>query len=230
MKYDTIWFDADETLFDFSATELQAFTQTFREFGWQGEMGAIYSTYRAESDILWALLEKGAIQKEFLRDERFERTLSAHRVPGSAKDFSARYLEILPETCTLVDYAMALCEKLSARQMILGIITNGFESIQQRRLEVSGLAPFISFMVASEACGYAKPDLRFFEHAASQSPKFSKERVLVVGDRLETDILGAAAFGVDSCWFNPHGLPNLTQVKPTYEINHLSELERLLLF
>ena len=33
--------------------------------------------------------------------------------------------------------------------------------------------------------------------------KISKMRVLVIGDRIVTDIKGAQDFGVDACWYNP---------------------------
>lgn len=223
MKYNAIWFDADQTLFDFSATEYQVFSRTLHEFGLGHDITAFYATYRRESDILWALLEEGKISKEFLRDERFRRTLAAHGADGDPEVLGARYLEILPETCVLMDKALEVCGFLAERAT-LGIITNGFEKVQMRRLEVSGLKNYFDFVVVSEACGYAKPDVRFFEYASELTPNFQKEKVLVVGDRLEADIKGAQNFGVDSCWFNPMKIEKYADVVPTFEISHLSEL------
>lgn len=230
MKYTAVWFDADETLFDFSSSEKLAFSKTLAEFGLGKDLSDFYSTYRRESDILWTLLEQGEISKEFLRDERFRRTLATHGVDESvsATEVSYRYLEVLPETCALMDHALELCKEL-AQKIKIGIITNGFEQIQRQRLQVSGLEPYIDFLLASEACGVAKPDVRFFEKAAALTSNFSKDKVLVVGDRLETDILGAARFGVDSCWYNPGGLTNQLEVKPTFEVAHFSELQKRLL-
>jgi FMN phosphatase YigB (HAD superfamily) len=56
-----------------------------------------------------------------------------------------------------------------------------------------------------------------------------KEEVLVVGDSLRSDILGGISYGVDTCWYNPRDNSNLTSHQPTYEINHLNELKKILL-
>jgi FMN phosphatase YigB (HAD superfamily) len=106
----------------------------------------------------------------------------------------------------------------------VGIVTNGFEKVQTRRLHGSVLAPHIHFMIVSEQCGFTKPDVRFFDHTMKTAGLFQKSRTLVIGDRLETDIAGAHAFGVDSCWFNPAQLSGHPTILPTYEIQQLSEL------
>jgi FMN phosphatase YigB (HAD superfamily) len=50
----------------------------------------------------------------------------------------------------------------------------------------------------------------------------------VIGDRWEADILGAHLFGVDSVWFNPQKKDRPAGPAPTFEIQHLSELKKLL--
>jgi 2-haloacid dehalogenase len=103
----------------------------------------------------------------------------------------------------------------------VGIITNGVESIQSRRIASSGLGEHISFVSTSEACGYAKPDSRFFDYAAGMARAFSKHETVIVGDRLDADILGANRFGIDSCWFNPGRAANASEAVPTCEVGSL---------
>ena len=50
----------------------------------------------------------------------------------------------------------------------------------------------------------------------------------VVGDSIASDIRGGAAAGIVTCWFNPHGAPNLSDITPDYEIRRLSQLPELL--
>ncbi len=57
---------------------------------------------------------------------------------------------------------------------------------------------------------------------------FSKHSALVIGDRLETDILGAHNYGLDACWFNPTNAQNTLNIKPKYEISHLTEIKKLI--
>jgi 2-haloacid dehalogenase len=43
---------------------------------------------------------------------------------------------------------------------------------------------------------------------------FSAKETIVIGDRLDADIVGANRFGIESCWFNPGRLTNNTQALP----------------
>ena len=114
----------------------------------------------------------------------------------------------------LIDGAREVCETLS-RISEVGIITNGVESIQNRRIAASGLSDYISFVATSEACGHAKPDVRFFEYAANMARAFSKDATIIIGDRLDADILGANRYGIASCWFNPDSMANTSAAIPT---------------
>lgn len=224
MKYDLFLFDADDTLFDFKACEKHAFTTTLKYHGHQENIEDIYHTYQAESVVLWREVELGKITKDFLKAERFRRTFFKHQVELSADAVGETYLDFLPQTCVLMDQAFEICQTLSQNGRI-GIITNGFEKVQTKRLSTSPLAPFISFVVVSEQCGYAKPDVRFFEYTSQKIGGLSKEKTLVIGDRLEADIEGAHNFGLDSCWFNPHKKSSsAVHIQPKYEISHLSQL------
>jgi len=102
------------------------------------------------------------------------------------------------------------------------------EAIQNQRLVKSGLRQHISFVSTSEASGYAKPDVRFFEYASQMARPFAKQEAIIIGDRLDADILGANRYGIDSCWFNPGRLANASEAVPTYEANSLHDITRLL--
>lgn len=226
MKYDLFLFDADDTLFDFKSSERLAFANTLSLFQCTENIDALYATYCIESSALWQAVEQGKVAKEVLKAERFRRTFLNHQLELPADEVGHAYLEVLTHSCPLMDSALALCQALSQRGRI-GIITNGFEMVQTRRLEISGLAPYVSFMVVSEQCGFAKPDIRFFEHTASLISGFDKKRTLVIGDRLETDIIGAHQFGVDACWFNPKR-QTADSIRPKFEIDHLLQLLKLI--
>jgi 2-haloacid dehalogenase len=56
----------------------------------------------------------------------------------------------------------------------------------------------------------------------------SRSEVLMIGDSLSSDIAGGIGYGLDTCWYNPHGLPGRADLAPTYEIRDLAELLPLL--
>ncbi|MCL1878138.1 MAG: HAD hydrolase-like protein [Defluviitaleaceae bacterium] len=52
--------------------------------------------------------------------------------------------------------------------------------------------------------------------------------VIMVGDRLEKDILGAANAGIKSVWFNPEHEKNDTEIRPDYIIHDLMQVSKIL--
>lgn len=225
MKYDLFLFDLDDTLLNFKESEKLSFHLALQSLGVRSDIDHLYSIYQKENALLWKLFEQGHTTKDHLKVERFRKTFGASKIDIDPELASSRYLETLPETVVLIDYAVEICEWLT-RHGEIGIITNGINTVQSQRIKNSSIAPFISFVSVSELCGFAKPDVRFFEYSAKMARKFSKASTVIVGDRLEADIQGAHNFGIDGCWFNPHGIDNSLGLKPTYEIRHLSEIHK----
>ena len=226
MKYNLFLFDLDDTLLDFQESEKLSFKQTFNNFGIIESLEDIHKTYKVENNLLWKQIERGEIDKDFLKIERFRRTLVHHKIeipPHTMADF---YLEQLPKNVVLIDGAVEALRHVKQFGEI-GIITNGIEVTQRERIKNSALKEFIDFLAVSEECGFAKPDVRFFEFAANKAKNFKKESTLIIGDRIEADILGANHFGIDSCWFNPHKVENDSKATPTFTINQLDEIQKL---
>nr|HAD52779.1 noncanonical pyrimidine nucleotidase, YjjG family [Algoriphagus sp.] len=105
------------------------------------------------------------------------------------------------------------------------VITNGFNESQAKKMKSSGLDVFFELVVTSETTGHKKPDPRIFHYALDQL-KTQAEHCLMIGDNPNSDILGAQNANIDQVYFNPEG--KAIELKPTYEIKHLQELESLL--
>ncbi|MGF6117909.1 2-haloacid dehalogenase [Janthinobacterium lividum] len=227
MKYKLFLFDLDDTLLDFRASEKRSFLHTMDKLGLHDGIDALFSQYQAINVDLWKRFETGDVSKDFLKVERFRKTFALNGIAIDAELASRLYLDSLPDTVVLIDGAKQVCETLS-RIGEVGIITNGVESIQNRRIAASGLSDCISFVATSEACGHAKPDVRFFEYAADMARAFSKDTTVIIGDRLDADILGANRYGIDSCWFNPDSMANTSTAIPTCEVTSLHDIVPML--
>jgi 2-haloacid dehalogenase len=223
MKHRLFLFDLDDTLLDFKASEQLSFDRTMRALGFQTTPDGLFVRYQAVNLALWKAFELGEVSKDFLKVERFRRTFAEHGLDLDPAAASHLYLEALSDTVVLVDGAQQLCETLAGIGEV-GIITNGVEHIQHRRIAASTLHAHVSFVATSEACGHAKPDRRFFDYTVNMARAFSHAETVIVGDRLDADILGANRFGIDSCWFNPGGIVNDTQALPTFEVARLQDV------
>lgn len=80
----------------------------------------------------------------------------------------------------------------------LGIIANQMPGTVQR-LEKWGLRQFFDVIAASAELGCAKPEREIFEKALALAHCAPKESVMV-GDRLDNDIIPAKAMGMTTVW------------------------------
>lgn len=226
MVYEWLLFDADNTLFDFDRAEAKALELAFADAGLQF-LPEYIDTYRAINKQVWADFEKGIISQDILRIHRFDRLFKPYGLKFDPVRFSEYYLENLARCGDLVMGAEDLLDDLHARYH-LGIITNGIAAVQRPRLANSPITDCFEVVAISEEVGAAKPDVRFFDAVFSMIGQPQQETVLVIGDSLTSDIQGANNYGLDACWFNPHGRPLDPQYEVRYEIRILSDIKAIL--
>jgi len=223
-EFELILFDADGTLFDFARSERLAFDTCLRQFAGAGDHGAAYLAYVEISAAFWLRLERGDVSKAELRVGRWHELGLRCGFEWSAASISDAYLEELSQHGHVIDGAVEVCSALRQTHA-LGIVTNGFELVQTRRLAASPLREFIDFLVTSEAAGAAKPARAVFERALELARReLPPERVLMVGDSLSSDIAGGKAMGFRTCWYTPTPQPAPLHVVPDYVIADLRQL------
>ncbi|MBG9765314.1 HAD family hydrolase [Paenibacillus polymyxa] len=120
-----------------------------------------------------------------------------------------------------------ILDQLKGQYKLL-LLTNGSPDLQQEKLDgVPQLAPFFDHVVISGSFGRGKPDPSIFQHALGLLG-IEPGQALMVGDKLTTDIQGALSAGVHSVWLNRNDKTNITEIKPKFQIKHLSELHGII--
>ena len=227
-KYYCILFDADNTLLDFDAAESKALADTLRNYGIEPDAETV-QTYRTINGELWRQLEKGQIRRDKLMAERFTRFLKAVNAAGSGAEMNQYYLDQLSTHPDLAAPNVLDVMKELAEVATLAVVTNGFDRVQSRRVAESGLKEFVEEVFVSEKLDSEKPNRKIFDTALRSLGVENRERVLMVGDSLTSDIQGGINAGLDTCWFNPSHNENPGKVCPTYEIETLEELYPLVM-
>ena len=223
MKYEIIIFDADETLFDFKKSEKAAFQNTMLEFGMEYDENYHLGIYHNINAAIWMEFETGLITQEKLKAERFRRLSAKLNTGFDEVKFSVSYETHLANASFLYDDSIALIESLF-RDYKLAIVTNGLSAVQDGRIRKSAISKYFTDIVVSETVKLSKPDPRIFELALNNMKHTDKSKVLIVGDSLTSDIQGGINSGIDTCWYNPGKIENMTDIKPTYTISNLMEL------
>ena len=225
-KYSFLLFDADNTLLDFDENERVSLSKAFDRFGIPCD-GKTVSLYHDINLMYWRLLAENKIGKEELLIKRFE-TLFEH-IGIKADPFAVEnfYREQLGQGCQVVPGALEVCRKLKGEYKLY-VITNGVAKTQHSRLKGSGFEGLMDGIFISDEIGYDKPDVRFFEYVRDHIEGFEKQKALVIGDSLFSDIRGGVDFGLDTCYLNAYHKPNTTKTIPTYEIQDIVELLEIL--
>jgi putative hydrolase of the HAD superfamily len=182
--------------------------------------------YNCYNDKLWDRYRKKIIDKGTLRALRFRQTFAHFGIHDKqlAYDFESFYLKQAPLRNYLISGAIDILDYLKLNYEI-HIITNGFTDVQMKKIQNSGLSPYLKTIITSEECGYTKPDYHIFAHA-SKVTGGKLENTLMIGDDLQTDIIGAKNFGWHQVYFNSTKTPHNEEV--TYEIQSLNQLKQFL--
>jgi len=108
------------------------------------------------------------------------------------------------------------------------LLTNGCPALQQEKLDgVPELASYFDGIVISGNFGMGKPDVSIFNHALSILD-VNSDQALMVGDKLTTDIRGGLAAGIKTVWINRTGKLSDPEIKPDFQIEHLSQLHEII--
>jgi 2-haloacid dehalogenase len=221
--------DADNTLFDFNRAERAALREALLADGYESFPRDTFSRYHRINEELWKLFERGLIDQEELRIERFRRLISGLPLPlrhTQAPDpaiIGERYIEALSEKGYLLAHALPVLQSMSSKVPLL-LLSNGIASVQRRRINRSGIGRYFRDILISAEVGLAKPDPAIFA-LAIEKLRCGKERILCVGDSPSSDIRGGSAAGLDTCWYAPSGSEYPSEEPgPLYTISDLRQL------
>jgi putative hydrolase of the HAD superfamily len=229
-KYKHLFFDLDHTLWDFDTNARETLTDIYALFKLEKKnvfpFEDFYRKYLHHNEILWDRYHKGFITADELKWRRMWRTLLEFKIGDEklAKDISAQFLEILPTKAKLFPHTKEILDYLTAKNYRLHLITNGFEKTQWNKLNHSSLGKYFTHVITSEASNSLKPKKEIFEFALNKAGATLKESIML-GDNLDADIRGAINAGMDTVFVNH--INATTELKPTYIIHHLKELETI---
>jgi putative hydrolase of the HAD superfamily len=141
-----------------------------------------------------------------------------------AEDYAARRrraMDLFPET-------RACLERLRARGLPLGLVTNGDAREQRWKIERCELGRFFDAIVIEGELGAGKPDAVVYQTALTALGVTPGADVWMVGDHLEFDVAGAQRSGLHGVWLDRGGLglPPGSTVRPDRIVRALDDVVR----
>lgn len=229
-KYRNIFFDLDDTLYDFSAASRESFMEAYELLGYNRYFRSFeqfMQIYEPRNLELWEAYGRGEIDKEELNRIRYSYPLECVGVHDAelANRFCREVLGRIPTKNRLIPGAVELLEYLRPTYRLF-ILSNGFKELQAHKMRTTGIDGYFSKIVLSDDIGINKPRPELFRYALECTGSQLANSIMV-GDMFDTDIVGAAGIGMDQIFLNRKGLTSLP-FKPTYEVHSLGEIKEIL--
>ena len=231
MPYKNLFFDLDHTIWDFELNSKETLWDLHLKYALEAKginnFDEFYSKYSVHNHRLWDRYTKGFIKQEELRWKRIYLSLLDFKIADEtlSKEISVDYLDILPNKKNLFPYTIEILEYLKNKDYTMHLITNGFESVQMKKIKNANLSDYFTQVITSEASNSLKPNKEIFEYALKISKPNLKTSIMI-GDNESADIQGAINVGMDSIFVNH--LQIQPTVPATHTITHLKELEAIL--
>jgi putative hydrolase of the HAD superfamily len=230
MLYKNIFFDLDQTLWDFETNSRETLLELADKYKFTAigidSFDAFLTVYLEINEKMWEQHRKGLVDKHTLRYGRFEQTLEKFDITDKqlAHNIANDYTGTAPYKTNMFPNAIETLQYLS-KKYSMHIITNGFEEVQFIKIKNCGIESFFNNVVTSEKASCQKPDIRIFQYALNAA-NAEPHNSIMIGDCLDADIGGARNAGLDQVYFNPKGKAH--NQSSTYEIRNLNELVTIL--
>ena len=194
--YKAIFIDIDDTLLDYIPCCREAFEAAMPEHPEYFDIffqisGRLFSEAKHGLHSIAEVME--LYPKEFIATVGYP--------PEAVEPFKHAFRAAWGTTHTLVPEAKEMLETLQAKGYRLFAASNSFGHLQRSRLEHAGILSYFEDTYISMDIGYDKPDIRFYQEALRRCG-LQPHEVLMIGDSMTTDVLGAQAAGMDALFFD----------------------------
>ncbi|MCL4314545.1 MAG: HAD family hydrolase [Candidatus Thermoplasmatota archaeon] len=202
-----IFFDLDDTLFDYTNSRHRAFEALIMKF--TELSGASIEDMDSRWTKYWyELLPSGVIRDSsvimHMRRERLRLIFRDYGTNLSEQEMECvmrTYSENYDNSISQVPGAGSLLKEIKASGISVGVITNNPPEGQKKKLKKCGVEDYVDILVCSGEVGYSKPDPRIFGLSMDRIGTNPEESVMI-GDSWEYDVVGAMNSGLRAVWFN----------------------------
>jgi len=231
-RYKAIFLDWDDTIGDFADAALRSLQQMFVQHNLEAcfdSFDRFYAVYEQHNLELWGRYGVDEVTKDYLEFDRMfypltmaDRPFAPQQCIALAQRMADEHLQMTTEFFSLLPDAEETVRYLADRYA-LTVVSNGFVSVQYRKIDRSGLRDCFRDIVLSEEVGCQKPNPRIYEIALERGG-WRPEEVLMIGDSWRSDIQGAIDAGIDQLWIHE----GETDLPSTYKVAHLRDVMTML--
>lgn len=216
--------DIDDTIFDFEKCSKNSFLKTLEKFNLKFKEED-FSYFNKVNDILWTKQKLGEINIKEVFIKRDYLMVKYFNLDIEKGLFNDLFVKFLYDEIEMVDGIEDLLLYLSDKYKIF-TASNGIFKMQENRLKKSNLDKYFDKIFVSDKIGFEKPDKKFFQKIMDLT-KFSNDDLIMIGDSIKSDIIGAKNSKIKSIYFNKED-KKISDKNFTYQVKNLSEIKKIL--
>ncbi|HEU5470171.1 MAG TPA: HAD family hydrolase [Actinophytocola sp.] len=214
--------DIDDTLVDFTTSARRALSSMIGR-------DDLWPIWQRTTEEHVKKVVAGEMDSDTMRRARTKAFLAELGTPlddDVVDELEARRYAEMTGDWRLFDDVVPCLDWLRAAGLKVAAVTNASGPQQRAKLIALGIARFFDTIVIAGELGAAKPDPVIFQTACQQL-HVSADETLHVGDRLDTDAVGARDAGLHGVWLHRRG-PLPTPDAGVHVIETLSDLPALI--
>lgn len=219
-----IFFDLDHTLWDFDKNSEKAFEALLAAYQIPIALEDFLEVYIPINEQYWIAYRENKVSAQQLKIGRLKDTFKLFAIKLTDLDLqlmAEQYLKLLTEFNSLFADAIPTLQYLYP-QYNLHIITNGFDKVQQIKIDRSGLRSYFKSVTTSEEVGVKKPDAKIFYQALGKA-QAKAHKTMMIGDNYEADIQGALNIGMQVIHYNYHKEQVPKDIKQITDLSNLTK-------
>lgn len=214
--------DIDDTLIDCTA----AIRLSLSALTGQNDLWPLWDLITEEHVALVVAGEIDYATMHYKRTECFLAEIGILADEEQVSGFERRRREILTRSWQLFEDVLPCLEWLRAAGVLVAAVTNASGAHQRKKIADLGLARFFDHVAIAGELGVAKPDPAMF-HSVCLGLGCDPAQAVHVGDKLDTDAIGARDAGLGAVWLDRDGIAERAPAG-VHTISGLDELPELL--
>jgi len=234
--YKALLLDWDDTIGDFHNAAYRSLQDIYAGYGLDAcydSFDDYYAVYSEHNTYLWEQYGLDRVTKDYLEFDRFfyPQMMAPHPFPiakaiEQAQRMAQDHLHHTTDYFSPLPGAVDAVRRLATRYPLI-IVSNGFVSVQYKKIELSGLRDCFAHIVLSEEVGCQKPNPKIYQEALRRCG-LAADEVMMIGDSWTSDIQGAQAAGIDQMCIVDPAKPTDPDRTATYKVADLSDAARML--
>lgn len=226
MNIKAVLIDIDNTILDFNKSAQAVTIKLAKKYNISLPDG-YFDVFLKVNDELWTSLEEGNISKSDIYKLRWKTIFETLKIDADYNKFEEDFRKEMRNTAIPVEGAADILKYLYEKYPVY-TASNASRYQQEVRLKVCNFSKYISGMFTSEEIGFQKPAKEFFYGCCKELYPIKPYEIVMIGDSIDADIIGAKNFGLKSIWFD-YNKKNFSNIDFTdYRITNLLEIKNIL--